>query len=188
MHNFAVWPWGKNMGNACAACDSNSANVPQYQSVLQPTMARGQPDQLLALLDKVHLGQFHTALTQDYGITSAEQLKYLDDADLDRMGMRKVHKKAVAELMAAGQLEEDKTEKDALPTSEQPTAAVSHQGSTTVQQPHSAGQPAEKSKGAKYFGGNKHAILSYQWDCQKQVVEVRDLLQERGVPTWMGTR
>lgn len=188
------------MGNACSACDSNSADVPRFSesagnppvSQLIHVVPRGQHDQLLALLEQIHLGQFHAALTQDYGITSAEQLKFLDDADMDEMGMKKVHKKAMAELMAADQQpppEEDKAEKDALSTAEQPTARAvshqSHQGSATKPQPQSTGKPAEENKGTKCFWGNKHAFLTYQWDCQKQVVEVRDLLQERGIPTWM---
>ena len=31
----------------------------------------------------------------------------------------------------------------------------------------------------------KHAMLSYQWDNQDEVVRVRDLLNQRGIPTWM---
>jgi hypothetical protein len=33
--------------------------------------------------------------------------------------------------------------------------------------------------------GTKHIILSYQWDVQVEVTNVRELLKKRGVPVWM---
>eukprot|EP01043_Picozoa_sp_COSAG02_P007668 COSAG02_NODE_233_length_27847_cov_20.383055_23_plen_304_part_00 len=33
--------------------------------------------------------------------------------------------------------------------------------------------------------GDKHAILSYQWDAQALVVAARDMLNKKGIPTWM---
>eukprot|EP01048_Picozoa_sp_COSAG05_P021122 COSAG05_NODE_3791_length_1835_cov_1.131336_1_plen_549_part_01 len=34
-------------------------------------------------------------------------------------------------------------------------------------------------------GTSKHAMLSYQWDNQAEVVRVRDLLNQRGIKTWL---
>jgi hypothetical protein len=31
----------------------------------------------------------------------------------------------------------------------------------------------------------KHAFLSYQWDVQAQVVQIKELLNERNVKCWM---
>ena len=33
--------------------------------------------------------------------------------------------------------------------------------------------------------GSKHVVLSYQWDIQDLVVNAREQLKARGVPTWM---
>ena len=33
--------------------------------------------------------------------------------------------------------------------------------------------------------GNKHVILSYQWDAQEEVKVAQDMLKARGIPTWM---
>ena len=32
---------------------------------------------------------------------------------------------------------------------------------------------------------NKHAMFSYQWDCQSQVLSVREHFAKLGIPTWM---
>ena len=44
-------------------------------------------------------------------------------------------------------------------------------------------QPAAVPMPPKAAG--KHAMLSYQWDNQDEVIHVRDMLNGRGVPTWM---
>ena len=35
------------------------------------------------------------------------------------------------------------------------------------------------------FEANKHAMLSYQWDDQDTVVQVREYFAQRRIPTWM---
>jgi hypothetical protein len=37
------------------------------------------------------------------------------------------------------------------------------------------------------FEGGKHAMFSYQWDCQSQVQSVREHFAKLGIPTWMDT-
>ena len=49
------------------------------------------------------------------------------------------------------------------------------------------GKAANTGAGGEVAGlyGDKHVILSYQWDVQEEVKAARDLLKAKGVPTWM---
>ena len=56
-----------------------------------------------------------------------------------------------------------------------------HQGTGSV-------MSAFRSSGVTSLFNGRHAMLSYQWDVQSEVLSAYDRLMAKGVPCWMGTQ
>jgi len=48
-----------------------------------------------------------------------------------------------------------------------------------------AGAAAAVAAAAAASGGGKHVMISYQWDSQKQALEIRDKLKAAGYNVWI---
>eukprot|EP01047_Picozoa_sp_COSAG01_P042919 COSAG01_NODE_3777_length_5704_cov_34.622658_1_plen_190_part_00 len=69
------------------------------------------------------------------------------------------------------------------PTPSPAAAAVAHNDDSNKKQEVSTNKEDEYVLPRLF--GDKHAMLTYQWDSQEQVQTVRSLLKSRGIPTWM---
>ena len=127
----------------------------------------------------------------------AEVAAIVAAADVVRASVIASAKRDAAESLAAAQKDAEQIAAAAAAAAARATAhdtasaaSAASAGSVSTQPLPSATLPRKPSlpagpKTKPLLPGGKHAFLSYQWDVQENVKEIKGLLNERGVKCWM---
>lgn len=139
----------------------------------------GGADELLVFLTEHRLQTYHGRLG-DLGCDAVGHLQLLDEADLDTIGMKKIHKLVLAKAI-------DSAASDSTAEATGTKTARPHFGelADTAGPGDRHASPGAADNSSAGFDRGFRTMLSYQWDAQKTVVRVREALRKKGVECWM---
>ena len=136
----------------------------------QPALARSVssvpagPEHPVYRALEAHQLEAHFEKLLELGVKRVEDLEHVTQAELDELGMKRFDRQ---KFMSAFITE------------------VPHHGLAATGVGKSTATAAAAAVDGFCFEGGKHAMFSYQWDNQAQVINVREHFAARGIPTWM---
>eukprot|EP01048_Picozoa_sp_COSAG05_P011212 COSAG05_NODE_1042_length_6066_cov_2.922742_4_plen_461_part_00 len=105
------------------------------------------------------------------GVKRVEDLREMSQEDVDELQMKKFDRKKFVSAFLAETPHHHEVPPDG--------SSKPHHGVA------SSKEPATITVGGFSFEDGKHAMFSYQWDSQAEVVSVREYFASLGIPTWM---
>jgi len=107
----------------------------------------------------------------ELGVKRVEDLREMRQEDVNELEMKKFDRKKFLSAFLAETLHHHEVPPE--------SSSKPHHGVA------SSKEPATITVGGFSFEDGKHAMFSYQWDSQAEVVSVREYFASLGIPTWM---
>jgi hypothetical protein len=163
-----------NAGDSASVPASPADNGSGVDTTPAPTQSDEQAneeDPLFKHLEAVTLKKYYAKLKK-LGVDRIEQLEQVTDEDMTEIAVSRFDRKSFQSMINSLKAQSEVKAK----------GRPHHSGSgKSVRNPM-----ARKKKSAhKGIFGGKHAMLSYEWDTQQEVMTIRDGLVKRGVRCWM---
>ena len=171
-------------GSPSPAFSRKSVSIRSAAAV--PTDDHPRDDPFYVYLESLSLKKYYKSL-HTIGVTQVEQLQDVTEEDITTMEVTRFDRRSFLSMISGQKNSNGSKPHKSVASNSRPH----HGGIDESAHSNESGRLLRNRSKSKSMDiehnilGDRHAMISYDWECQSEVISIRTALKKRGVKCWM---